>query len=170
MSGKYGRNTSRSLSGSQRPTGWMAAGVSIKASSSHARLVISALISSTVPPVEPYTTRPSQTGPGYRVTFAEQIRQATSVLTGAVGMIIDPHQANTIIDEGSADAALMAREFLWHLHWPLLAASELGADTQWPLQYQEARRANIRLGTSRMSEDWRCHCRSNCHMVSGGIG
>ena len=93
------------------------------------------------------------TGPGYQVTFAKQIRQATSVLTGAVGMITDPHQANTIIDEGSADAALMAHEFLRQPHWPLLAASELGADTQWPLQYQEARRANIRLGTSRMSED-----------------
>ena len=78
-------------------------------------------------------------GPGYQVPFAEEIRRATGILTGAVGIITDPQQANGIIESGSADAVLMARELLRQPHWPLLAARELGAEVDWPVQYEEAR-------------------------------
>jgi 2,4-dienoyl-CoA reductase-like NADH-dependent reductase (Old Yellow Enzyme family) len=80
------------------------------------------------------------TGPGCQVRFAEQIRKATGILTGAVGIITDPHQAKQIIESGSADAVLMARELHRQPHWPLLAAAELGAAIEWPVQYAEERR------------------------------
>src|SRR5207237_2630503 len=48
-------------------------------------------------------------GPGYQVTFAERIRRDTEILTGAVGMITNPVQAEHIIRTRQADAVIMAR-------------------------------------------------------------
>src|ERR1035438_9857947 len=50
-------------------------------------------------------------GPGYQVPFAERIRRETGVLTGAVGMITTPRQAEEIVRSGQADLVLLAREF-----------------------------------------------------------
>ena len=74
-------------------------------------------------------------GPGYQTRFAEQIRRETGGLTGAVGMITDPAQADHIIRSGQADLVLLARELLRDPHWPLRAARELGHLTPWPAQY-----------------------------------
>ncbi len=43
-------------------------------------------------------------GPGYQTPFAEQIRREANILTGAVGMITSPIQAERIIVTGQADA------------------------------------------------------------------
>src|SRR5207237_10680797 len=51
-------------------------------------------------------------GPGYQTAFAEQIRREAGVMTGAVGMITSPVQAEHIIRTGQADAVIMARELL----------------------------------------------------------
>jgi len=75
----------------------------------------------------------------YQVPFAEEIRRKVGVLTGAVGLITRPEQAEEIIASGKADAVLLGRELLRDPHWPLHAAHALGADVPWPKQYVRAR-------------------------------
>jgi 2,4-dienoyl-CoA reductase-like NADH-dependent reductase (Old Yellow Enzyme family) len=77
-------------------------------------------------------------GPGYQVEFAEAIRRDAGVLTGAVGLITDPHQADEIIRSSKADVVILARELLRDPYWPLRAARELGVKVTWPEQYQRA--------------------------------
>ena len=77
-------------------------------------------------------------GPGYQTQFAEQIRREAGILTGAVGMITSPVQAEHIMVTGQADAVVIAREFLRDPYWPLRAARELGQSISWPVQYLRA--------------------------------
>lgn len=77
-------------------------------------------------------------GPGYQVEFAARIRREAGVLTGAVGLITDPAQANAIIASGEADVVLLARQLLREPYWPLRAAKELGGVLAWPPQYLRA--------------------------------
>jgi len=77
-------------------------------------------------------------GPGYQTPFAEQIRREANILTGAVGMITSPTQAEDILATGQADAVIIAREFLRDPYWPLRAARELGQPMSWPVQYLRA--------------------------------
>ena len=74
-------------------------------------------------------------GAGYQVEFAEKIRREAGIATGAVGMITDPAQAETIIRTGQADVVLLARELLRDPYWPLHAAERLHQETTWPKQY-----------------------------------
>jgi 2,4-dienoyl-CoA reductase-like NADH-dependent reductase (Old Yellow Enzyme family) len=74
-------------------------------------------------------------GPGFQVPFAEAIRKEAEILTGAVGMITDPQQADQIIASGQADLAFLAREMLREPYWALKAQKALGASPGWPLQY-----------------------------------
>ena len=76
--------------------------------------------------------------PGYQVPFAESIRRAAGIATGAVGLITSAAQAETIVGTGQADCVVLAREFLRHPYWPLHAARELGAVLPWPVQYARA--------------------------------
>ena len=77
-------------------------------------------------------------GAGYQTVFAERIGRETGVMTGAVGMITSPVQAEHIIRTGQADAVIMAREFLRDPYWPLRAARELQQPIAWPIQYLRA--------------------------------
>jgi 2,4-dienoyl-CoA reductase-like NADH-dependent reductase (Old Yellow Enzyme family) len=77
-------------------------------------------------------------GPGYQTTFAERIRRDSGILTGAVGMITSPEQAQHIIATGQADVVLLARELLRDPHWPLRAAHVLKQPITWPKQYERA--------------------------------
>ena len=43
-------------------------------------------------------------------------------MTGAVGMITEPRQAEEILETGDADAILIARESLRNPYFPFLAA------------------------------------------------
>ena len=74
-------------------------------------------------------------GPGYQVEFADKIRREAGIATGAVGMITDPAQADTIIRTGQADVVLLARELLRDPYWPLHAAERLGQKITWPAHY-----------------------------------
>jgi 2,4-dienoyl-CoA reductase-like NADH-dependent reductase (Old Yellow Enzyme family) len=76
--------------------------------------------------------------PGYQTPFAEQIRREANILTGAVGLITSPVQAEHILVTGQADAVLIARELLRDPYWPLQAGRELGQPTSWPVQYLRA--------------------------------
>jgi 2,4-dienoyl-CoA reductase-like NADH-dependent reductase (Old Yellow Enzyme family) len=79
-------------------------------------------------------------GPGYQVPFAEGVRREAGIATGAVGMITQAEQAESIVAEGKADVVLLAREMLRDPYWPLSAASKLGASIDWPVQYLRAKR------------------------------
>jgi 2,4-dienoyl-CoA reductase-like NADH-dependent reductase (Old Yellow Enzyme family) len=60
------------------------------------------------------------------VPYAQEIRQATGIPTMAVGLIIDPHQANAIIAEGAADLVALGRKLLDDPNFPYHAAQALG--------------------------------------------
>ncbi|HMM66259.1 MAG TPA: NADH:flavin oxidoreductase/NADH oxidase [Dokdonella sp.] len=77
-------------------------------------------------------------GPGYQVPFAARIRREADVATGAVGLITEPDQAESIIAAGEADIVLLARELLRDPYWPRRAARELGAEIAVPRQYARA--------------------------------
>jgi 2,4-dienoyl-CoA reductase-like NADH-dependent reductase (Old Yellow Enzyme family) len=77
-------------------------------------------------------------GPNYQVPFAEMVRKA-GILTGAVGMITGAVQAEEILAGGKADLILMGRELLRNPYFPLQAATVVGADINWPLQYLRAK-------------------------------
>ncbi len=78
--------------------------------------------------------------PLYQVGFAESIKKATGIMTGAVGLITTPQEANSIIEENRADVVLLARQLLRNPHFPLSAATELGVDIPWPVQYERAKK------------------------------
>ena len=77
--------------------------------------------------------------PGYQVEFAEAVKKQANILTGAVGLITEPGQADAIIQNGQADLVLLAREFLRDPHFPLRAAHALAHDVKWPVQYERAK-------------------------------
>jgi 2,4-dienoyl-CoA reductase-like NADH-dependent reductase (Old Yellow Enzyme family) len=70
-----------------------------------------------------------QLGPAYQTPFAERIRRDTGILTGAVGLITEPGQADQIIRDGRADMVLLARAMLRDPYWPLHAGAPV------PIQY-----------------------------------
>ena len=78
--------------------------------------------------------------PLYQLNFAANIKKATGILTGAVGLITTAEEGESIIANGAADLVFMAREFLRDPYFPLRAAYELKAETTWPKQYERARK------------------------------
>jgi len=76
--------------------------------------------------------------PGYQVEFAEAIKQQTGILTGAVGLITEAGQAEQILKDQKADVVFFARQSLRDPYFPLHAATELGDDVKWPVQYERA--------------------------------
>jgi 2,4-dienoyl-CoA reductase-like NADH-dependent reductase (Old Yellow Enzyme family) len=77
---------------------------------------------------------------GYQVPFAEAVHK-TGILTGAVGVIVSPEQAEEILSKEQADLIFLARELLRDPYFPLRAARELEYDDiPWPVQYERAKR------------------------------
>src|ERR1700682_410196 len=64
--------------------------------------------------------------------------KSADILTGTVGMITSPVQAEHIIATGQADAVIIARELLRDPYWPLRAARELAQPVPWAAQYLRA--------------------------------
>jgi 2,4-dienoyl-CoA reductase-like NADH-dependent reductase (Old Yellow Enzyme family) len=77
-------------------------------------------------------------GPGYQTAFAEAIREEAGIATGAVGMISEPVQAETILSTEQADLVFLARELLRDPYWPRRAAKALDAKIKAPVQYERA--------------------------------
>ena len=77
--------------------------------------------------------------PGYQVPLAAAVKKASGITVQAVGMIVNPHQAEAIVGEGHADCVALARAFLDDPRWVWHAATALGADTVYPPQYLRAR-------------------------------
>lgn len=67
--------------------------------------------------------RPS---PGYLVPYARKIREAAGIPTMAVGLIVEPQQANDIVADGGADLVAMGRQLLDDPNFPYHAAQSLG--------------------------------------------
>ena len=77
-------------------------------------------------------------GPGYQTEFAARIKRDAGIMTGAVGMITAPAQADHVVRSGQADMVLLARELLRDPYWPQLAARELRQPIPVPPQYARA--------------------------------
>jgi 2,4-dienoyl-CoA reductase-like NADH-dependent reductase (Old Yellow Enzyme family) len=60
-------------------------------------------------------------------------------LTGAVGLITEPKQADDLVQNNQADMIFLAREMLRDPYFPLRAAQQLGHDVEWPVQYVRAK-------------------------------
>jgi len=79
--------------------------------------------------------------PNFQVNFATRIRNEAMIPTCAVGLITESQQANRIIENEEADAVAIGREVLRNPRWALAAASELGQEVQWPIQYVRAKKS-----------------------------
>jgi NADPH2 dehydrogenase len=82
-----------------------------------------------------------QLGPGYQVPFAERIRRESGMTTMAVGMILEPDYAESVVADGKADMVALARGLLYDPRWAWHAAEALGATAAYPLQYDRSRPA-----------------------------
>jgi 2,4-dienoyl-CoA reductase-like NADH-dependent reductase (Old Yellow Enzyme family) len=77
---------------------------------------------------------------GFQVPFAERVRKEAGVLSMAVGLILDPHHAEDVLQKGGADLIAIGREALVNPSWPQTAEMALGvkpsdAMDRWPEQY-----------------------------------
>ena len=75
---------------------------------------------------------------GFQVPFAAHIRRATGVPTIAVGMILEPQQAEDVLRAGDADLIALGREMLFNPNWAAQAALTLRQGDgwkEWPAQY-----------------------------------
>ena len=76
--------------------------------------------------------------PSYQLPFAQQIKAATGIVTGTVGMITEAEQANEIITSGAADLVVIAKEFLRDPYFAINAAIELDQKIDLPVPYLRA--------------------------------
>jgi NADPH2 dehydrogenase len=77
-------------------------------------------------------------GPGYQVPFADKVRREADISTRAVGLIVTPQQAETVLAEGKADMVALARAMLDDPRWGWHAAQALGAEVPRPPPYARA--------------------------------
>jgi 2,4-dienoyl-CoA reductase-like NADH-dependent reductase (Old Yellow Enzyme family) len=77
--------------------------------------------------------------PGYQVSFSRAIKSRVGIVTAAVGLITDAHQAEEILIKDEADLIMIGREFLRDPYFPMKAAKELGSNIAWPKQYLRAK-------------------------------
>ncbi|KYQ93776.1 NADH:flavin oxidoreductase/NADH oxidase domain-containing protein [Tieghemostelium lacteum] len=75
------------------------------------------------------------TGPMYQVAFAQEVKEKSSILTSAVGMINTAQQAESILQDGKADIVMIGRQFLKDPNFGIHAAVELGIEIHVPIQY-----------------------------------
>jgi 2,4-dienoyl-CoA reductase-like NADH-dependent reductase (Old Yellow Enzyme family) len=77
--------------------------------------------------------------PGFQVPYAERVRRDTGIMSMAVGLIVDPHHAEEILQQGGADMICLGRELLHNPNWPLHARVALMGDAgydAWPPQFR----------------------------------
>jgi 2,4-dienoyl-CoA reductase-like NADH-dependent reductase (Old Yellow Enzyme family) len=77
---------------------------------------------------------------GFQVPYAERVRREADINTMAVGLIVEPHFAEDILQRGCADLIAIGREALVNPSWPQMAEIALGrvaedAMDDWPVQY-----------------------------------
>ncbi len=67
--------------------------------------------------------------PGYQVPYAAAVRRGAGLPTMAVGAILEPRQAEAILQDEDADLIALGRQLMAEPHWLYRAAQELGLDT-----------------------------------------
>lgn len=77
---------------------------------------------------------------GFQVPYAQRIREEAGMMSMAVGLIIDPHHAEHVLQQGQADLIAIGREMLVNPSWPQMAEIALGrppmeAYDDWQEQY-----------------------------------
>lgn len=85
----------------------------------------------------PATAARVQRSVGFQIPFAERIRREAGVSTMAVGLILEPEQAEQVIRDDQADIVAIAREALFNPNWPLHARLALEGNSgfgAWPEQ------------------------------------
>lgn len=85
-----------------------------------------------------------QVGRNYQVAFSKAVRDGANILSGAVGLITEAEQAEAILQEGQADALLVARAAMRNPYFALAVADKLGVDVEWPSQLERAKRQKKR--------------------------
>jgi len=96
--------------------------------------------------------------PGFQVPLADAVRRGAEMPTMAVGMIMDPHHAEQILQEGKADLIALGREALNDPHWALHAARALSEGQTyeaWPPNMGWWLEVRQRMLTSIDPRDWR---------------
>ena len=74
----------------------------------------------------------------YRAADGQRIKAMTGMDVMAVGLIIDPHLAEAMLNAGQADLIAIGREALFNPNWALHAQMSLGANNDyelWPRQH-----------------------------------
>jgi len=74
---------------------------------------------------------------GFQVPFAERIRREADIPTMAVGLILEPRQAEAVLLAGQADLIAIGRQALFNPNWALHAELALGVENEfasWPAQ------------------------------------
>ena len=74
--------------------------------------------------------------------MAAKVKAGTGLATRAVGLIVEPQQAESIIASGQADFVALARAFLDDPRWVWHAAERLGATIAYPPPYARTDRAS----------------------------
>ena len=75
---------------------------------------------------------------GFQVPFAARVKAEANVATMAVGLILEPRQAEAILQAGQADLIAIGRQALFNPNWALHAQVALDDDPEfasWPVQY-----------------------------------
>lgn len=80
--------------------------------------------------------------PGHQVEFATRVKREAGMNAMAVGFIIEPALAQSIVAEERADAVALGRAMLDNPRWGIHAAAALGIDVPYPTQYLRARPNN----------------------------
>ena len=68
---------------------------------------------------------------GYQAPYAEAVRAEAQIATMAVGAIVSPALAESIIAGGRADLVALGRELMADPNWAYHAACALGMDKPW---------------------------------------
>lgn len=77
--------------------------------------------------------------PGFQVEFAARVRREARIPTVAVGLILEPQQAEDILRNGEADLVSLAREALFNPNWAAQAALSLMGPAGWELWPEQFR-------------------------------
>jgi 2,4-dienoyl-CoA reductase-like NADH-dependent reductase (Old Yellow Enzyme family) len=110
--------------------------------------------------------------PGFQVPLADAVRRGVGMPTMAVGMIMDPHHAETILQEDRADLIALGREALSNPHWALHAARALTEGQTydaWPPNMGWWLEVRQRMLSSTDPKDWRiCPAAANAPVRKSG--
>ncbi len=74
-------------------------------------------------------------GPLFQVPLSERIRKEANISTGAVGLVSDPEEAESIVVSGKGDVVFIGRAMLRNPNWPLEASLKLNGSISPPDSY-----------------------------------